>query len=205
MSGLQPQKSGPGGPGRDWALAQANKSHGDPAVRTLALSLEHIWAEPGPDPSAAFRGWGARRRPGWSLPWAALAAHLQQLLGEVPAVLQAIQVVYEFLAAHALPNVLWHGEKWDSWHPPPGGNTRPATLEPSPGPHGPSWPLLGLRSHRRPPHMLTGPCRSVFRSMMAQVKVCTESVPERGVERKCWDRTRLSLCPQWAGTPNWRF
>lgn len=50
--------------------------------------------------------------PSGSLLWAALAAHLQQLLGKVPAILQAVQVAYEFLAAHALPNVLWHGEKW---------------------------------------------------------------------------------------------
>jgi hypothetical protein len=37
--------------------------------------------------------------------------YLQQLLGEVPTILKAIQVGNEFLAAHALSNVLWPWRK----------------------------------------------------------------------------------------------
>lgn len=41
--------------------------------------------------------------------------YLQQLLWEVATISQAMQVGYEFLAAHALADVLCgHGEKWDS-------------------------------------------------------------------------------------------
>ena len=74
--------------------------------------------------------------------------YLEHFLGEVPAVPQAVQVGYEFLAAHALPNVLWPcGEGGSLAHMPGPNRKTPGqllrTLPRAPGPSLTPSPGLG--------------------------------------------------------------
>ena len=134
--------------------------------------------------------------------------YLEQFFGEVPAVPQAVQVGYEFLAAHALPNILWpeHVERGAAGTHAPFQQQDPwlttlnlpwvprALPDPIPG-LGLGSPLPG------PPQALTCPCRSVLRSMMAQVKVCTQSAPTERKGHWNWDSCTASAHPAGGTSP----
>lgn len=69
------------------------------------------------------------------------------------------------------------------------------TLPRSPGPSlTPSQASVPLFQE---PQALTCPCRSVLSSMTAQVKVCTQSAPQR--ESSLEPGLLHFLCPPWAG------
>ena len=135
--------------------------------------------------------------------------YLEQFFGEVPAVPQAIQVGYEFLAAHALPNVLWpeHVERGAAGTHVPLQQHDPRLATPNLPwvPRALPNPILGLGRGSplpRPPQALTCPCRSGLRSMMAQVKVCTQSASAERKGRWNWDSCIASAHPGWGDLPN---